>query len=121
MKISFFGCLLAASATAMSLSEMEAAGVDATLLAQEVVDEGLSDNLILSQSEKENQVDDSSHLTLAQAQEEGLQWKGMTGSSRSGFSIPAPHCCNFYSKINFGGEMKTMCYHKDKTGSEKPK
>ena len=45
----------------------------------------------------------------------------MDGSSRSGFSIPAPHCCNFYSKINFGGEMKTMCYHKDKTGSGKPK
>ena len=121
MKISFFGCLLAASATAMSLSEMDTADVDATQLAQEVFDQDPSDNAILSQLEEENRLDDSSYLTLAQAQEEGAQWKGMDGSSRSGFNIPAPHCCNFYSEINFGGEMKTMCYHKEKTGNEKPK
>ena len=58
MKISFFGCLLAASATAMSLAEMEATDVDATQLAQEVSDENPSDSVTLSQSEEENQFDD---------------------------------------------------------------
>ena len=58
MKISFFGCLLAASATAMSLSEIEAADVDATQLAQEVFDEDPSDSVTLSQSEEENQLAD---------------------------------------------------------------
>lgn len=58
MKISFFGCLLAASATAMSLSEMEATDVDATQLAQEVSDESPSDSVTLSQSEEENQLAD---------------------------------------------------------------
>ena len=35
----------------------------------------------------------------------------MDGEVRSGFDIPKPNCCNFYSKINYKGEKSTVCYN----------
>ena len=117
MQISFFGCLLAASATALTLSEIENDPAN-LILAQEALDYDSSEDTMLAQAE-EIISDENAPIYLAQAGiDKGAQWLGSDGSLKSLFNLPPPNCCNFYNKVNFEGVMKQLCFDLEKMKAE---
>ena len=117
MQISFFGCLLAASATAFTLSEIENDSEN-LILAQLALNYDSSEDTMLAQAE-EIISDDNVPIYLPQDDnEKGAQWLGRDGSLKSLFNMPPPNCCNFYNKVNFEGVMKQLCYDLEKMKAE---
>ena len=93
---------MAASATALTLSEIENDAAN-LILAQEALNYDSSEDSMLAQAE-EIISDENAPIYLAQVGEtKGAQWKGSDGSLKSIFDLPPPNCCNFYSAENFGG------------------
>ena len=105
------------TATALTLSEIENDSAN-LILAQLALNYDSSEDTMLAQAE-EIISDENAPINLAQDDPvKGAQWLGSDGSVKSLFNLPPPNCCNFYSKVNFEGTMKQLCYDLEKMKAE---
>ena len=106
MRTFFFGCMLAASSSALTLLDQN--------------DDALHDLVSLTQSdldlEYEDEDNDLNFFSQAGAhktktKDTGSQWSNDSGLVKTTFAIPEKNCCVFYSGKNFKGHRsRPLCY-----------
>ena len=118
MKTAFYISLLAAYASALTLSDTAFDdNVDELLLAE---DENSSmEDIVLSQAYDDlSEEGGDAPFSLVQTSRMGTAWTDRDAEVKSSWRIARPNCCLFYNQINYGGHPMEICYD-ESTGEKK--